>query len=129
MKEAHHVKATEAELEILNILWERGPSTVRDVHEQLSEKKDAVYTTTLKQLQVMYEKQLVSREASGKSHIYTAAVDRQKTQGQIVQRLIDSVFNGSAMSLVLQALGNHKPTEAELNQIKQYLETKKKKKS
>ncbi|MBX2907403.1 MAG: BlaI/MecI/CopY family transcriptional regulator [Taibaiella sp.] len=122
------IRATEAELEILNILWAHGPSTVRDVHELLAEKKDAGYTTTLKQLQVMYEKHLVSREASGKSHIYTAAVDKQKTQGQIVQRLIDSVFNGSAMSLVLQALGNHKPTDAELDQIKRYLETKKKKK-
>lgn len=129
MKNAMHIRATEAELEILNVLWSCGPSTVRDVHEQLAEKKDAGYTTTLKQLQVMHEKQLVTRKASGKSHIYTAAVDRQRTQGQMVQRLIDSVFNGSAMSLVLQALGNHKPTEAELDQIKQYLEMKKKKKS
>jgi len=129
MENMQHIRATEAELEILNILWADGPSTVRDVHEKLTQNKDAVYTTTLKQLQVMYEKQLVTREASGKSHIYTAAVDRQKTQGQIVQRLIDSVFNGSAINLVLQALGNHKPTEAELDQIKQYLETKKKKKS
>lgn len=129
MKKEQQIRATEAELEILNILWVVGPSTVRDVHERLSETKEAGYTTTLKQLQVMYEKQLVSREASGKSHIYTAAVDKHKTQGQIVQRLIDSVFNGSAMSLVLQALGNHKPTDAELDQIKEYLEVKKKKKS
>ena len=115
-------------MEILNILWADGPSTVRDVHEKLAETKDAGYTTTLKQLQVMYEKQLVSREASGKTHIYKAAVDQQKTQGQMVQRLIDSVFNGSAMGLVLQALGNHKPTEKEVELIKQYLDKKTKKK-
>lgn len=128
MSQLQNIRATEAELEILNILWADGPSTVRDVHEKLAEKKDAGYTTTLKQLQVMYEKQLVTREASGKSHIYTAAIDRQTTQGQMVKRLIDSVFNGSAMSLVLQALGNHKPTGEELEQIKQYLESGKKKK-
>lgn len=128
MNRTQPIRATEAELEILNILWADGPSTVRDVHEKLAQTKDAGYTTTLKQLQVMYEKGLVSREASGKTHIYTAAADKQKTQGQLVQRLIDSVFNGSAMTLVLQALGNHKPTEEELDMIKQYLEKKKKKK-
>ncbi len=128
MSQIQNIRATEAELEILNILWADGPSTVRDVHEKLAETKDAGYTTTLKQLQVMYEKQLVSREASGKTHIYKAAVDQQKTQGQMVQRLIDSVFNGSAMGLVLQALGNHKPTEKEVELIKQYLDKKTKKK-
>lgn len=122
------IKATEAELEILNILWADGPSTVREVHDKLAEKKEAGYTTTLKQLQVMHEKKLVSRTAAGKTHVYTASVDQQQAQGQMVQRMIDSVFNGSAMKLVMQALGNHKPSEEELDMIRQYLEKKKKRK-
>lgn len=122
------IKATDAELEILNILWEHGPATVRDVHDRLAQKKDAGYTTTLKQMQVMHEKQLLSREAQGKTHIYTAIPDRQQTQGQLLQRMIDSVFSGSAMQMVMQALGNHKPSNAELDMIKKYLDEKKKKK-
>lgn len=127
MSEKEHIRATEAELEILNILWAVGPSTVREVHETLLHKKDAVYTTTLKQMQVMSDKGLVSRVASGKLHVYTAAVGQQQAQGQMLQRLIDSVFNGSAMSLVMQALGNHKPSDEELDMIKGYIERKRKK--
>lgn len=121
------IKATEAELEILNILWAGGPATVRDVHDKLALKKDAGYTTTLKQMQIMLEKQLLSRVASGKTHVYTAMVDQQQAQGQIVQRMIDSVFNGSAMQLVMQALGNHKASDRELEMIREYLEKKSKK--
>jgi BlaI family penicillinase repressor len=127
MSKEQTIRATEAELEILNILWADGPSTVRDVHDKLSLKKDAGYTTTLKQMQVMFEKKLLSREASGKMHIYTAAVDQKQTQGQLVRRMIDSAFNGSAMQLVMQALGNHKASEAELDMIRAYLDKKKKK--
>lgn len=118
------IKATEAELEILNILWTHGPATVRDVHDRLALKKDAGYTTTLKQMQIMLEKELLSRVASGKTHVYTAAIDQQQAQGQIVQRMIDSVFNGSAMQMVMQALGNHKASDAELEMIRVYLDKK-----
>jgi len=121
------IRATEAELEILNILWAHGPATVRDVHDKLALKKDAGYTTTLKQMQVMFEKKLLSREALGKAHVYTAIPNKQQTQKQIVQRMIDSVFNGSAMQMVMQALGNHKPSNAELQMIREYLDKKKKK--
>jgi BlaI family transcriptional regulator, penicillinase repressor len=121
------IKATEAELEILNILWTHGPATVRDVHDRLALKKDAGYTTALKQMQIMLEKDLLSRVASGKTHVYTAAVDQQQAQGQIVQRMIDSVFNGSAMQMVMQALGNHKASDAELEMIRVYLDKKTKK--
>jgi len=127
MSEQQQIKATEAELEILNILWTHGPATVRDVHDRLALKKDAGYTTTLKQMQIMLEKQLLSRVALGKAHIYTALVNQQQAQGQIVQRMIDSVFNGSAMQLVMQALGNHKASDAELNMIREYLDKKVKK--
>ena len=113
------IKPTESELEILNVLWERGPSAVRTVHEQLG--KDAGYTTTLKLMQIMFEKGLLRRDASAKVHIYEAAVSKEQTQGQIVQRMIDTVFNGSAMSLVMQALGNHKASEEEMALIRELL--------
>ena len=121
------IKPTEAELEILNILWAQGPATVKDVHEKLSLKKDAGYTTTLKQMQVMLEKQLVSRDDAGKKHIYTAIVNQDKTQGQMVQRMIETMFNGSAMQMVMQALGNRKTSKAELDMIREYIDKKTKK--
>lgn len=115
-------KPTDSELEILNILWERGPSTVRDVHEILERSKEAGYTTTLKLMQIMHEKGLLKRDASARTHIYKAAIDKDQTQGQLLQRMIDTVFDGSAMSLVMQALGNHKTDSDELAQIRAYLE-------
>ena len=114
------IKPTDGELEILNILWEAGPSTVRNVHEQLN--KDAGYTTTLKLMQIMLEKGLLRRDDTSKIHIYEAAVNQNQTRGEIVQRMIDNVFNGSAMNLVMQALGNHKASSAEMEQIREYLD-------
>lgn len=116
------IKPTDAELEILNILWAGGPATVKTVHEALSESKAVGYTTVLKTMQIMHEKELVSREANGRVHTYTAEVSKDHAQGQMVKRIIDTVFNGSAMQLVMQALGNHKPSKAELKQIKDYLD-------
>lgn len=121
------IRPTDSELEILNILWDKGPSTVRDVHEVLEKNKDAGYTTTLKLMQIMYEKKLLKRDTSNKSHVYTAAISQEKTQGQIVKRMIDSVFNGSASQLVMQALGSHKASSEELEEIKKYLEEMEKK--
>ncbi len=118
------IKATEAELEILNILWGHGPATVKDVHEKLSLTKDAGYTTTLKLMQIMLEKQLLSRDVSRKQHVYSAIADQKQAQGQMVQRMIDTMFNGSAMQLVMQALGNHKASKTELDLIKEYLDKK-----
>ncbi len=114
-------KPTDSELEILNILWEKGPSTVRDVHEVLERSKEAGYTTTLKLMQIMHDKKLLTRNESNRSHIYTANISQQKTQGQLVKKFIDNVFNGSASQLVLQALGNHKANGQELDEIKQLL--------
>ena len=119
-----HIKATESELEILNILWREGPVTVRQVHEALSATKEAGYTTTLKLMQIMLEKNLVSRDASRKVHVYTAAIDQGRMKGQIVQRMIDNVFSGSAMQLVMQALGNQRTSPEEIEMIKQYLDEK-----
>ncbi len=115
------LKPTDSELEILNILWEKGPSTVRDVHEVLERSKEAGYTTTLKLMQIMHDKKLLTRNESSRSHVYTANISQQKTQGQLVKKFIDNVFNGSASQLVLQALGNHKANRQELDEIKQLL--------
>ncbi len=119
---SNQIKPTDSELEILNILWDKGPSTVREVHEVLEQSKDAGYTTTLKLMQIMHDKELLKRDASSKSHVYTANVSQEKTQGQLVKRMIDNVFNGSASQLVMQALGNHTPNTADLEEIKKYLE-------
>jgi BlaI family penicillinase repressor len=117
-----NVKPTDSELEILNILWHRGASTVRDVHDELAKNKQAGYTTTLKLMQIMYEKKLLKRNDSSKSHVYTTNISQETTQGQLVKRMIDSVFNGSASTMVMQALGNHKPNKKEITEIKKYLE-------
>lgn len=129
MKKDAIIKPTESELEILNILWEKGPSTVKEVHEQLAATKNVGYTTTLKIMQIMLDKQLVTRDASSKIHVYQSAVDKTQAQGQMVQRLIETVFNGSAMQLVMQALGNHSATNDELTMIKEYLDKKAKDKN
>ena len=114
-------KPTESELEILNILWEKGACTVRDIHEVLEQTKNAGYTTTLKLMQIMHEKGLVKRDTESKSHIYEANISQEDTQGQLVQKMINTVFNGSAMDLVMQTLGNHKASKKEIEQIKEYL--------
>lgn len=124
-----HVKPTDSELEILAILWEKGPSTVRDVHESLAKIKDVGYTTTLKLMQIMFDKKLLKRDASARTHVFEAAVTKEQTQGQMVKKIIDSVFNGSATQLVMQALGNHKASAEELEQIKQYIKQMEGKKS
>lgn len=115
------IKPTESELEILNILWEKGPSTVREVHDELAKKKEAGYTTTLKLMQIMFDKKLLKRDANARSHIFTAAITREQAQVQMLHKMIDTAFNGSAASLVMQALGNYKASAEELQQIRQYL--------
>lgn len=121
MSAGKQLKPTESELEILRVLWEKGPSTVREVHEILEQSKDAGYTTTLKLMQIMHEKGLLQRDASSKTHIYASAVSQENTQRQLLDKMIDTVFNGSASQLVLQALGNHKSSKEELEKIKEYL--------
>ena len=116
------IKPTDGEKEILNILRKKGPCTVREIHEEVEKTKEAGYTTTLKLMQIMLDKMMLTRDASSKTHIYTAAISQEQTQGQIVQRMIDTVFDGSAMQLVMQALGNTRTTKDELEQIKQYLD-------
>ena len=111
---------TEGELDILNVLWTRGPSTVRDVAEALG-RTDA-YTTVLKLLQIMAEKRLVTRREAGRSHIYSAASSREATQQHLVQDLLRRAFGGSAAQLVLQALSTAKATPEELDAIRKLLD-------
>ncbi|MEP6675916.1 MAG: BlaI/MecI/CopY family transcriptional regulator [Ferruginibacter sp.] len=110
-------KPTESELEILQVLWDKGNATVRTVHEELSKTKDSGYTTTLKLMQIMFEKGLVSRDDSNKTHIYQPVVTRIKTQGQFLNKMINTLFAGSSAELVMQALGNHTASADELKKI------------
>lgn len=116
-------------MEILGILWERGASTVREVHEILEQSKEAGYTTTLKLMQIMHEKGLLKRDASAKTHIYEASISQEHTQQQLLNKMINTVFNGSATQLVMQALGHHRSSQEELEQIRQYLNEMEKKQS
>jgi BlaI family penicillinase repressor len=120
------IKPTEGELEILQVLWNRGQASVREVHETILQYKEAGYTTTLKLMQIMYEKGLVSRDDSSKIHIYRANVSREKTQNQFVGKMISTLFGGSSTQLVMQALGNHVPNKEELEEIQQLLDNLKK---
>ena len=111
------IKPTESEIEILAILWEKKNATVRSVHEELSKIKNAGYTTTLKLMQIMFEKKLVTRDDSHKTHIYTAAVTKEKTQKQFVNKMINSLFAGSSADLVMHALGGNNTSSDELEKI------------
>ncbi|WEK20272.1 MAG: BlaI/MecI/CopY family transcriptional regulator [Candidatus Pedobacter colombiensis] len=122
MAATNNLKPTESELEILQILWEKGNCTVRDVHEILEKNKDAGYTTTLKLMQIMLEKGLVARDATSKTHVYRALLNQEKTQQHLVDKMIDNIFNGSAARLVMQALGNHTASKEEIDSIKKYLD-------
>lgn len=115
-------RPTESELEILNILWKKGEATVKEVHEELSKTKESGYTTTLKIMQIMHEKGLVSREKEGKTHKYSSAYSAEKTRTQLLDKLMDAAFGGSAMKLVMQALGNKKTTREEIKELKEYLD-------
>jgi BlaI family penicillinase repressor len=111
---------TEAELEILNVLWARGPSTVREVYTQCS--KDIGYTTILKQMQVMVEKGLLDRSESSRSHVYQPRIAKQQTQQRLARNLVQRAFDGSAKNLVLGALSSHKVSASELAEIRELLD-------
>ncbi len=115
-------KPTDAELAVLRVLWERGPSTVREVWEQLSPKQRTGYTTVLKIMQIMFEKGLLSRDESDRSHVYRAARSEAQTQRQVVGHLLERLFSGSAPKLVMQALAARKASPAELTEIRRLLD-------
>jgi BlaI family penicillinase repressor len=115
-------RPTEAELEILTVLWSRGPSTVRDVHEAIARRKPTQYTTVLKMLQIMVEKRLVERDEEARAHIYRASRPREWTQRQIAGDLLERAFGGSAKSLLIGALSARKTSKAELAEIRKLLD-------
>ena len=115
-------RPTDAELSILRVLWRRGPSTVRDVHEELVRENATGYTTILKLLQIMTEKGLVVRDESQRAHVYESAYSEQRTQRQLLTDLAERAFDGSAAKLVMQALSGRKTSAAELDQIRQLLD-------
>lgn len=117
-----NIRPTESELEVLQILWQAGPSTVRQVNERLLEKREVGYTTTLKIMQIMHEKGLLSREKSGKTHIYSSQIRQDDTQRVLLNRFVQRAYGGSAMQLVMQALGNHEASPEEIDQIRAYLD-------
>ena len=117
-----YLKPTESELEILQVLWKKKTASVRDVHEELSKTKEAGYTTTLKLMQIMFEKGLVKRDSTLKTHFYQAAMSKEKTQKQILGKMIDTLFGGSHSQLVMQALGNHKASPDELAEIQKLID-------
>lgn len=115
-------RPTESEVEILSVLWTKGPSTVRDVHTELQKNRDVGYTTVLKLMQIMFEKDLLLRDDSQRSHIYRPRHKAEKTQKKLVKHMLSRVFSGSVESLVVQALSAKKASPEELAQIRRMLD-------
>lgn len=118
-------RPTEAEFDVLQLLWEMGPSTVRAVNDRLNEQtpdREIGYTTTLKIMQIMAEKGLVDRNTDQRVHVYRAAVREAEVQSDLLQRFVDTTFRGSAAKLVMRALGQHRASAEELAEIKRLIE-------
>lgn len=121
-KKNHHPEPTRSELEILQVLWQYGPSTVRHVNEALNKmKREVNYTSTLKLMQIMTEKGILIRDESNMKHVYQPAHPEEKIKGQLLNRFVDSLYNGSAASLMMQLLGNKKTSKKELDAIRELL--------
>ena len=115
-------RPTDAELSILRVLWARGPSTVRQVHETLADTRDTGYTTTLKLMQIMADKGLVTRNETARTHVYSAIAGETQTQQQLVKDLVDRAFGGSAAQLVLRALSAEGASDAEVKEIRKLID-------
>jgi len=119
---ANKIKPTDKEMEILQILWQKGEVSVKEVHEELGGETTNGYTTILKIMQIMHEKGLVTRQKNGKLHLYKAMTSPENTKTQMLDKLITTVFQGSASQMVMSALGNNKPSKEELKEIRNYLD-------
>jgi BlaI family transcriptional regulator, penicillinase repressor len=113
---------TDSELEILSILWEYGPSTVRFVNDKLNEKRKVGYTTSLKIMQIMHDKKLLIRNEEGRSHIYSTKIEENTIQNRLIDKILNTAFKGSASSLIMQTLGNHSTSQKELEEIKKMID-------
>jgi BlaI family penicillinase repressor len=123
IQEPHETpEPTRAQLEILQVLWKNGPSTVRFVNDQLNQQKESLsYTSTLKLMQIMHEKDLLTRDETSMTHIYSANLEEQKTKGVVLKKFVDAMYNGSVKSMMLELLGNEKTTNKDWDTIKQLL--------
>ncbi len=123
INENMQAEPTKSELEILQVLWQFGPSTVRFVNDTLNEQKRAVqYTSTLKLMQIMAEKEMLTTDKSNMKHIYSAAIEEKKTKGFLLEKFVDNMYNGSSSSLMMQLLGNNKTSAKELDEIRAMLD-------
>ena len=116
------MKPTDSELEVLALIWQQGALTVRQIHDQIRRNRNIGYTTTLKIMQIMYEKGMLTRSKLGKTHLYNAVESQQQTQDGLVNKMVQTAFHGSAKDLVMQALGSAKTSKAELEEIRAYLD-------
>ncbi|PIQ07997.1 MAG: transcriptional regulator [Ignavibacteriales bacterium CG18_big_fil_WC_8_21_14_2_50_31_20] len=116
-----NIKPTDSELEILQILWKSGYSTVKNVNDELNKLRSVGYTTTLKTMQIMFEKELLGRERSGRSHTYVPLIKENETKNMLLDKVLQTVFAGSASKLVMQALGQNKASKKEISEIKKFL--------
>ncbi|HYD92217.1 MAG TPA: BlaI/MecI/CopY family transcriptional regulator [Flavobacterium sp.] len=118
---AMNTEPTNAEMEILQVLWDHGPSTVRFVNDTLNEKREVNYTSTLKQMQVMTEKGLLTRDESSMKHVYSAVPNEEVVKNHFLQKFVDVYYKGSASKLVMQLLGNKKTSQKDLDYIKEQI--------
>ena len=116
------IKPTDSELEVLALIWQRGALTVRQIHDQIKRSRNIGYTTTLKIMQIMFVKGMLTRRKQGKTHLYNVVESQQKTQDGLVNKMVNTAFHGSAKDLVMQALGSTKTSKAELDEIRAYLD-------
>jgi predicted transcriptional regulator len=117
-----NIKPTDSELEILQILWQNGAASVREVNEILNEQRSVGYTTTLKIMQIMTDKNLVERDTSKRTHIYNAVAAEKATKNNLLKEFINVAFSGSSAKMVMQALGSQKPSQADLDEIKSLID-------
>jgi BlaI family transcriptional regulator, penicillinase repressor len=122
MSEPEESRPSEVELAILHVLWERGPSTVREVHERVGKARKTGYTTVLKLMQIMATKGMVERDESRRSHVYRASIERARTQRRLVADLLDRVFQGSGRDLVMQALAARRASPGDIAEIRSLLD-------
>mgnify|MGYP001814992804 CR=1 FL=1 len=116
------LRPTDAELEILQVLWDNGPCSVRFVNDELSQRKDVGYTTTLKLMQIMVDKGIADRDTSSRRHLYEAAIPRDEAQNRLLKKLADLAFGGSAVRLAMQALGDEQASRSEIDQLRLLLD-------
>jgi BlaI family penicillinase repressor len=116
------IKPTESEIEVLALIWQQGPLTVRQIYDQIKTSRDIGYTTTLKIMQIMFEKGLLERSKQGKTHLYDAVESPNEIQDGLVNKMVKTVFHGSTKDLIMQALGSAKASKAELEEIREYLD-------